>query len=195
VNVQRPKGGEQQRRKAKDTTPQATSDRSLERQSFAIRVRLGVATRSLDEGGTDKAKRANKGGAREGEDGRASRAGGSVGRALKCRSESKVSRLVPSKGDSARWLRRTGMVELDDEALDEAAAAAEPVDEADEAEVVMREDDDDADDEADDEDDAADDDDEAAAAEVDSVSPSEVMLNMFDWARMAVVLGLTKLIW
>jgi hypothetical protein len=154
-----------------------------------------VATRSLDEGGTDKAKRANKGGAREGEDGRASRAGGGVGRALRCRNESKVSRLVPSKGDSARWLRRTGMVELDDEALDEAAAAAEPVDEADEAEVVIREDEDDADDEADDEDDAADDDDEAAAAEVDSVSPSEVMLNMFDWARMAVVLGLTKLIW
>jgi hypothetical protein len=141
-----------------------------------------VATRSLDEGGTDKTKRANKGGAREGEDGRASRAGGGVGRALRCRNESKVSRLVPSKGDSARWLRRTGMVELDDEALDE-------------AEVVIREDEDDADDEADDEDDAADDDDEAAAAEVDSVSPSEVMLNMFDWARMAVVLGLTKLIW
>jgi hypothetical protein len=63
VNVQRPNRGEQQRRKAKDTTPQATSDRSLERQSFAIRVRLGEAMRSLDEGGTDKTKRANKGGA------------------------------------------------------------------------------------------------------------------------------------
>jgi hypothetical protein len=76
-----------------------------------------------------------------------------------------------------------GRVELDDEAEAEAdAEPAEEVEAADEAEVVIL-----AllDEEAEEEE----------AAEEDSVSPLEVMLNWFDWARIWVVLELTKLIW
>lgn len=150
------------------------------------------AAKSLSKSSADEAKRADKGGAREREDGRARRAGGRASRALGSQEKKKaVSRLLGRR--RCHGPRRTGMVEFDVEALFE-AAAAEAVDEADMVEVVMRADEDEADeDEADDE--AADDDDEAAAADDDSVSPSEVMLNMFDWARIAVVLGLTKLIW
>lgn len=88
-----------------------------------------------------------------------------------------------------------GRVELDDEAEAEAdAESAEEVEAADEAEVVILALLDEA---TDDEDEAADDEEaeEEEAAEEDSVSPLEVMLNWFDWARIWVVLELTKLIW
>lgn len=88
-----------------------------------------------------------------------------------------------------------GRVELDDEAEAEAdAEPAEEVEAADEAEVVILALLDEA---TDDEDEAADDEEaeEEEAAEEDSVSPLEVMLNWFDWARIWVVLELTKLIW